>query len=60
MKFIVCKVYHNKAVRKKKKMATAPLLTNTEILLKFSLMVVCDINISGDIFMYITVGLWDT
>lgn len=58
MKFIVCKVYHNKAVRKK--MATAPLLTNTEIPLKFSLMVVCGINISGDIFMYITVGLWDT
>lgn len=38
---------------KGKEMTVAPLLRYTEIPLKFSLMVVCDINISGDIFMYI-------
>lgn len=43
---------------KGKEMAVAPLLRYTEIL-KFSLMV-SGINISGDIFMYIIMGLWDT
>lgn len=40
---------------KGKEMAVAPLLRYTEIL-KFSLMV-SGINISGDIFMYIIMGL---
>lgn len=41
-------------------MAIVLLVRYAEIPLKFSLMVVCGINISGGIFMYIIVGLWGT